>query len=88
MKCLTIEVRFAQGNGDGRTRQEEWSQDSEGSGFFGSSSCGCLCSVGVTRVVLGQGALWDTLQHLLGEDSQQLPANVQGLKDGPVLIVT
>lgn len=36
----------------------------------------------VSGVELGQCGGWDTLQHLLGEDTQQLPANVQGFKDG------
>lgn len=72
-------------------RSRSRSHDSEGGGFFDGGSGGgggCLRPVGVTRVVLGQGGLGDALQHLLGEDSQQLPADVQRLKDGSVLVVT
>lgn len=43
---------------------------------------------GLPGVELGQGALRDPLQHLLGEDPHQLPANVQGLKHAPVLVGT
>lgn len=39
-------------------------------------------------VVLVQGLGGDTLQHLTGEDTEQLPSNVQGFEDGTVLVVT
>lgn len=42
---------------------------------------------GISGVELGQGAGRDPLQHLLGEDPEQLPANVQGFEDGTVLVV-
>ena len=41
---------------------------------------------GVPRVVLGQDVCRNPLQHLLGEDSEQLPSDVQGLEDGSVLV--
>jgi len=41
----------------------------------------------VPRVEFGQDGGRDTLEHLLGEDTQQLPANVQGFEDSAVLIV-
>ena len=41
----------------------------------------------VPGVELSQGGCGDTLQHLLGEDTQQLPADVKRLKDSTVLIV-
>ena len=43
---------------------------------------------GVPRVELSQGRGRDPLQHLLGEDTEQLPADVQGLEDSAVLVVT
>lgn len=42
---------------------------------------------GISRVELGQGAGRDTLEHLFGEDAEELPANVQRLEHGTVLIV-
>jgi hypothetical protein len=41
----------------------------------------------VTGVKLCQDRSWDPLQHLLGEDPEQLPADVKRLKDSTVLIV-
>jgi len=41
---------------------------------------------GVPGVELCQGGGGDTLQHLLGEDTQQLPSNVQGLEYRSVLV--
>lgn len=43
---------------------------------------------GFTGIELGQGALWDPFEHLLGEDSHQLPANIKGLVYISVLIST
>ena len=42
---------------------------------------------GVAWVELGQSAGRDALEHLLGEDTQQLPADVERLEDGAVLVV-
>lgn len=42
----------------------------------------------VSRVELGEDGGRDTLQHLLGEDTEQLPADVQGLEHGAVLVAT
>jgi len=41
----------------------------------------------VPRVEFGQDGGRDTLKHLLGEDTQQLPADVQGFEDSAVLVV-
>jgi hypothetical protein len=41
----------------------------------------------VSGVELGEHVGRNSLQHLLGEDTQQLPANVQRLEDGTVLVV-
>lgn len=41
---------------------------------------------GLSGVELGQGALRNPFQHLLGEDSQQLPANVKSLVHRPVVV--
>lgn len=60
--------------------------------FLGSSSsqrrAGRLLApgLGLTGVILGQDGLGDALQQLLGEDAQQLPADVQRLEDAPVLV--
>lgn len=43
---------------------------------------------GVARVELGEDGGGDTLQHLLREDTEQLPADVQGLEHCAVLVVT
>lgn len=42
----------------------------------------------VSRIEFGQNRGRNTLEHLLGEDTQQLPTNVQRLEDGTVLVVT
>lgn len=42
--------------------------------------------LGIPRVELSQGALGDPLEHLLGEDPEQLPADVQGLEHRAVLV--
>lgn len=47
---------------------------------------GSLESSAISRIVLGQDVLWNSLQHLLREDSKKLPADVQGIKDSPVLV--
>ena len=39
-------------------------------------------------VIFSKSLLWNTFQHLFGEDSQQLPANIQWIKDWSVLIWT
>lgn len=43
------------------------------------------CS-GLAWVELSQRALRDPLQHFFGENSQQLPADIQSLKHRPVII--
>lgn len=43
---------------------------------------------GVSRVEFAQGALRDPLQHFFGEDSEQLPTNVQSLVDSAIFIRT
>lgn len=42
----------------------------------------------VPRIEFSQNGSWNTLKHLLGEDTQQLPADVQGFEDSAVLVVT
>lgn len=42
----------------------------------------------VPRIEFSQNGGWNTLKHLLGEDTEQLPANVQGFEDSAVLVVT
>lgn len=41
---------------------------------------------GVSRIEFRESAGWDSLKHLLGEDSQKLPANVQRLEDRAVFV--
>ena len=41
---------------------------------------------GISWIEFCQNTFFNSLQHLFGEDSKQLPANVQGLKDRPVLV--
>lgn len=43
---------------------------------------------GLSGVELSQRALRDPLQHLLGENSHQLPADVQGFVHGAVFVST
>lgn len=45
-----------------------------------------LC--GVSRIKFTQGALRDSLQHLFGKDSEQLPPNVQSLIDTAIFVRT
>lgn len=44
--------------------------------------------LGVSGVEFSQGTLWDSFQHLLGEDTHQLPADVQGFIYCAVLVGT
>lgn len=48
--------------------------------------CGSVASSRLSGVELRQRALRNPLQHLLGEDSQKLPADVQSLVDRPVVV--
>lgn len=59
------------------------SHDFCSSGLGGSMACG-----GLSGVKLGQRALRDSLQHLFGENTQQLPADIQSLKHCAVVIST
>ena len=60
-----------------------------GAGLGGSQGRGgCPRCPALAWVELGQDALGDALQQLPGEDAQQLPAQVQRLEDGPVLVGT
>lgn len=46
-----------------------------------------ICALpAVAGVKLLEQSLGDSLEHLLGEDAQQLPANVQRLEYGPVFV--
>ena len=45
------------------------------------------CS-GISGIIFCQFSFRDTFQHLFGEDTQQLPTDVQSLEDCSVLIVT
>lgn len=47
-----------------------------------------VAAAGLPGVELRQGALRNSLQHLLGEDPEQLPADVQRLVHGPVVVWT
>lgn len=49
---------------------------------------GSVAGGGLPGVELSQSALRNPLQHLFGENSQQLPADVQGLKHRPVVVRT
>lgn len=52
----------------------------------GAGAWGAVLVLGIPRVELGQRALGDPLEHLLGEDPEELPADVQGLVHGAVLV--
>lgn len=43
---------------------------------------------GISWVELCENRSRNTLEHFLGEDTEQLPADVQRLEDGTVLVVT
>lgn len=47
-----------------------------------------VAAAGLPGVKLRQGALRNSLQHFLGEDPEQLPADVQSLVHGPVVVWT
>lgn len=47
-----------------------------------------VAAAGLPGVELRQGTLRNSLQHLLGEDPEQLPADVQRLVHGPVVVWT
>jgi len=40
----------------------------------------------ISRIEFRESAGWDSLKHLLGEDSQKLPTNVQRLKDCAIFV--
>ncbi len=48
--------------------------------------CASVTGGRLPGVKLSQGALRNPLEHLLGEDSQQLPADVQGFVHRPVVV--
>uniref|UniRef100_A0A182QVN8 Uncharacterized protein n=1 Tax=Anopheles farauti TaxID=69004 RepID=A0A182QVN8_9DIPT len=56
-----------------------------GTRTFGGEHSGLVARV--ARVELGQDRGRDTLEHLLREDTQQLPADVERLEHGTVLVV-
>lgn len=41
---------------------------------------------GISRIEFREGAGWDSFKHLLGEDSQKLPADIQRLEDRAVFV--
>lgn len=41
---------------------------------------------GISRIEFRESAGWNSLKHLLGEDSQKLPADVQRLEDGTIFV--
>lgn len=49
---------------------------------------GSVAHGGLSRVKLGQSALRNPLEHLFGENTQQLPTDVQSLEDRPVVVRT
>ena len=42
--------------------------------------------LGISGVIFGQHVGRDPLEHLLGEDPQQLPANIEGLENGTIFV--
>lgn len=69
--------------------QRRW--EGEGSRLLGGGGGGggaLVAAAGLPGVELRQGALRNSLQHLLGEDPEQLPADVQRLVHGPVVVWT
>lgn len=60
--------------------------EEDGGGEQGTLRCASVTGRRLPGVKLSQGALRNPLEHLLGEDSQQLPADVQGFIHGPVVV--
>ena len=54
--------------------------------FGGAGHIRCL-SAGLSRIELSQSRLWNTFQHFFGEYSEELPTDVQRLKNCSVLII-
>ncbi len=50
------------------------------------SLCGGLAALAVTSVELGEGLVVNALEHLLGEEAQERPAQVQRVVHGTVLV--
>lgn len=67
-----------------------------GLGFRGWSRDWCIVGVGwlsglmagISGVELCKDGGGDPLEHLLGEDTEKLPSDVQGLEHSAVLVVT
>lgn len=75
---------------DVRVEPEGWGTGGRGLGqrdrwIVGSGS---VAHGGLSRVKLGQSALRNPLEHLFGENTQQLPTDVQSLEDRPVVVRT
>lgn len=49
---------------------------------------GRLSMTRISWVELGERSGRDTLQHFFGEDTEELPANIQRFKHGTVFIIT
>lgn len=49
---------------------------------------GILARGGLARVPLVEGLLGDTVEHLLREDTEELPCCVEGVEDGTLLVST
>ena len=47
-----------------------------------------LMTFGISWIELSERGLGNSLQHLLREDTKQLPSDVQGLLDRSILVVT
>lgn len=60
--------------------QDEWEENQ------GIPLCASVPGGRLPGVKFSQGALRNPLEHLLGEDSQQLPADVQGFIHCPVVV--
>ena len=42
----------------------------------------------ISWIEFSEGTCWDTLEHLLGENTQQLPANVERFEDRSILVAS
>lgn len=80
-KCHLLLVGAGRATGKHQHMEKETKPASHRAGAQGAGLV-----LGIPRVELGQGALGDPLEHLLGEDPEELPADVQRLVHCAVLV--
>lgn len=69
-------------------KETQWNRNIFLSSLHLGGHFGRLSMTRISWVELGERSGRDTLQHFFGEDTEELPANIQRFKHGTVFIVT